>query len=174
MSGGPAAPRPAMRSHKRRIREIEQNPEILLEMEQEEADNKQPKHTATTAPGLQFSSGKCRLFVGRTAIENDTLLRRYAKGNDWWLHTRDYAGGYVFIRPPAGKSVPLEVLLDAGNLAIWFSKARNAGRADLYYTQVKYLKRIKSGKKGMVTPTQEKNLTVDLEEQRLQRLLGAR
>jgi predicted ribosome quality control (RQC) complex YloA/Tae2 family protein len=121
-------------------------------------------------PGLEFASGGFRILVGRNARENDELLRRATRGNDWWLHTRDYPGGYVFVKARSGKSIPLEVLLDAGNLALFFSKARSAGKADLYYTQVKYLRRAKDGPKGLVLPTQEKNLLVELDTERLNRL----
>jgi predicted ribosome quality control (RQC) complex YloA/Tae2 family protein len=123
-------------------------------------------------PGMEFRSMGFRILVGRTARENDELLRRHVKGNDVWLHVRDAAGAYVFVRHLPGKSVPLDVLLDAGNLAIYYSKARQAGQADLYYTYVKYLRRAKHGKLGLVIPTQEKNLSVKLEEERLQRLWG--
>lgn len=123
-------------------------------------------------PGLQFESGGFRILVGRTARENDELLRRYVRGNDYWLHTRDTPGGYVFIRSKPGKSVPLDVLLDAGTLAVWYSKSRSAGEADLFYTQVKHLRRAKHGKTGLVIPTQEKNLAVRMEDERLARLFG--
>ncbi len=121
-------------------------------------------------PGLEFESNGFRILVGRNARENDHLLRRAVRGNDWWLHTRDYPGGYVFVLNRPGKSVPLEALLDAGNLALFFSKARANGRADLYYTQVKYLRRAKHAPVGLVIPTQEKNLAVELDENRLSRL----
>ncbi|MDA3948766.1 MAG: NFACT family protein [Spirochaeta sp.] len=121
-------------------------------------------------PGIEFESGGFRIVVGRNARENDRLLRGRVRGNDWWLHTRDYAGGYVFIRARAGKSVPLEVLLDAGNLALFYSKGRANGKGDLYYTQVKYLRRAKDGPVGLVLPTQEKNLSVELDPERLRRL----
>lgn len=62
------------------------------------------------------------------------------------------------------------MLLDAGNLALFYSKARTGGRGELYYTQVKYLRRSKDGPLGLVLPTQEKNLSVTLEEDRLKRL----
>ncbi|MGE4583864.1 MAG: NFACT RNA binding domain-containing protein [Sphaerochaeta sp.] len=123
------------------------------------------------SPGLTIQSGAFTLMVGRNAKENDELLRHYVRGNDYWMHTRDYPGGYVFIKYNKGKSVPLEVLLDAANLAIVFSKAKKEGKADLYYTQVKHLRRAKGGKTGLVLPTQEKNLAVVLDEQRLARLL---
>lgn len=77
----------------------------------------------------------------------------------------------MFIKYLKGKTVPLEVLLDAGNLALVFSKAKKEGKADLYYTQVKYLRKPKGAKAGLVLPTQEKNLSVVLDEGRLARLL---
>ena len=125
-------------------------------------------------PGLQFTSGHFQILVGRTAKENDQLLRSWTRGNDYWLHARDYPGGYVFIKYIKGKTVPLETLLDAGTLALFFSKARPGGKGDLYYTQVKYLRRGKHGKLGTVLPTQEKNLYIELDQNRLDRLLGGR
>jgi predicted ribosome quality control (RQC) complex YloA/Tae2 family protein len=125
-------------------------------------------------PGLSFTSGDWLIMIGRDAAENDQLLRRHVKGNDLWLHVRDWAGSYVFIKNHPGKSVPLEVLLDAGNLALFYSKGRNNKKGDLYYTQVKFLRRAKNGPKGLVIPTQEKNLSITLEEARLKRLEAAR
>lgn len=122
------------------------------------------------APGLTFTSGIYTIHVGRTSKENDTLLREWTRGNDYWLHTRDYPGGYVIIKYIPGKTVPLETLLDAGNLAVYYSKARNSGRADLYYTQVKYLRRAKESKQGTVLPTHEKNLAITLDQKRLDAL----
>jgi len=95
------------------------------------------------------------------------------RGNDTWVHARDFPGAYVFIRAPAGKSVPLETLLDAAALALHFSKGRSSGRGDVYYTQVKHLRRAREGKPGLVIPTREKNLHVRLESTRLERLLGS-
>jgi predicted ribosome quality control (RQC) complex YloA/Tae2 family protein len=125
-------------------------------------------------PGLSFRRGDWLLIVGRDAAENDALLRRHVKGNDLWLHARDFPGSYVFIKQRPGKTVPLEVLLDAGNLAIFYSKGRNNGEGDLFYTAVKYLRRAKNGPKGLVIPTQEKNLHIKVDEKRLRELEGCR
>ena len=123
-----------------------------------------------THPGLSYCINDWYLLVGRDADENDELLRRHVRGADLWLHVRDWPGGYVFLKARAGKTVPLEILLDVGNLAVYHSKARKARTADLYYTQVKYLRRAKNGPKGTVLPTQEKNLCITLDEERLRRL----
>jgi predicted ribosome quality control (RQC) complex YloA/Tae2 family protein len=121
-------------------------------------------------PGLSFKRGQWLIIVGRDANENDELLRRHVKGNDLWLHARDYHGSYVFVKQRAGKTVPLDILLDAGNLAIFYSKGRNNAKGDLFYTQVKYLRRAKDGPKGLVIPTQEKNLHIKLDQERLRAL----
>ncbi len=149
----------------------EQDVQILEEWYKQEKQH-QSKAVVKDIPGLQFTSGPFMIYVGRTAKENDQLLRHNVRGSDWWLHTRDYAGGYVFIKVEKGKTVPLDTLLDAGNLAVHFSKGKNSRKADVYYTQVKYLRRAKDGPTGLVIPTQEKNLSVTAEPARLKRLLG--
>ncbi len=121
-------------------------------------------------PGIALERDGWTILVGRSAKENDELLRRHVRGNDLWLHARDWPGSYVFVKNRPGKSVPLGILLDAGTLALYYSKGRASGRGDLYYTRVKYLRRAKDGPKGLVLPTQEKNLHVILEEERLRSL----
>ena len=140
---------------------------LLCELER---GRSQAPSSTDASPGTEFDSHGFRIVVGRNAKENDKLFRGRVKGNDWWLHARDYAGGYVFIRNRPGKSVPLEVLLDAGNLALFYSKGRSNGKGDLYYTQVKNLRRAKDGPTGLVIPTREKNLQVELDPGRLKRL----
>ena len=151
---------------------LEEQDVQILEQWYEKEKQHQSKVVVKDIPGLQFASGSFMIYVGRTAKENDALLRRHVRGSDWWLHTRDYAGGYVFIKVEKGKSVPLDTLLDAGALAVHFSKGKNSQKADVYYTQVKYLRRAKDGPTGLVIPTQEKNLSVTAEPARLKRLLG--
>ena len=123
-----------------------------------------------THPGLDYTVNGWYILVGRDANENDELLRHHVRGDDLWLHVRDFPGGYVFVKPRKGKTVPLDILLDAANLAVYYSKARNAGKTDLYYTHVKYLRRAKNGPKGLVLPTQEKNLCIEPDKKRLARL----
>ena len=129
-----------------------------------------PSEAARRYPGLSLDRNGWLILIGRSAAENDGLLRRHVRGNDTWLHARDWPGAYVFIKNRPGKSIPLDILLDAGTLALYYSKARASGVADLYYTQVKYLRRAKNGPKGLVIPTQEKNLRVSLAPDRLREL----
>ena len=124
------------------------------------------------SPGLRLESEGFTILVGRTAKENDELLRKFVKGNDFWLHARDYPGAYIFIKFKPGFTVPLSVLTDAGSLALHFCKAKNISSGDLFYTRVKYLRRAKHGIMGTVIPTQEKNLFVKIDKRRIEELLG--
>ena len=158
---------------KERLKTIEtlQIPQLKEIAERGQTGEKQNQR-APHRPGLTFESQGFTILVGRNSRENDTLLRHHVRGNDTWLHARDHAGGYVFVRCQKSKSIPLPVLLDAGMLAVHYSKAKPNGRADLYYTQVKYLRRAKNGPQGLVLPTQEKNLHVEVDPQRIRELLG--
>lgn len=133
-------------------------------------DTKPKQQIQKKHPGLHYEIDGWTIIVGRNSSENDELLRHTVKGQDMWLHTRDYAGGYVFIKAKKNKTIPLEILLYAGNLAVYHSKARKNKQADLYYTQVKFLRRAKNGPKGLVLPTQEKNLFVKIDDEKLKRL----
>ena len=152
--------------------EAEKNPLVIHNTLRKQ--NKPRQQVEKRYPGLTFRKDGWILLVGRTAAENDELLRRHVKGLDLWLHTRDWSGGYVFIKNRSGKSIPLEILLDAGTLALFYSKGRKAGTADLYYTQVKHLRRAKNAPKGTVLPSNEKNLTVKLDDARLKQLEACR
>ena len=155
---------------------LEENPYIIektlrkkkLPLQQKRA--KQEKER----PGLTFYHENWILYVGRTAAENDELLRHHVRGMDMWLHVRDYSGGYVFIKNKNGKTVPLPVLIAAGNLAVFYSKARRNGQADLYYTAVKNLRRAKNAPKGTVLPANEKNLLIKLDQTILKQLEQSR
>ena len=148
----------------------EQNPvkiEQLLRRDTTPTQQKKKNH-----PGLDYTINGWYILVGRDANENDELLRHHVRGDDLWLHVRDFPGGYVFIKARKGKTVPLEILLDAANLAVHYSKARGDSKVDLYYTHVKYLRRAKNGPKGLVLPTQEKNLCVTPDKARLHQIFN--
>jgi predicted ribosome quality control (RQC) complex YloA/Tae2 family protein len=154
----------------------ETNPLVLVKLlkTSKEGAAGPPAAADKKRPGLSFRRKDWLIIVGRDAAENDALLRRHVKGNDLWLHARDFPGSYVFINQRPGKTVPLDILLDAGNLAIFYSKGRNNGEGDLFYTPVKYLRRAKNGPKGLVLPTQEKNLHVKVDEKRLKEMENCR
>ena len=141
-------------------------------MQKEMSRQSDRKHQDDGRPGVRLTIQGFDIIIGRNAKENDAILRHETRGSDIWMHTRDTSGAYVIIRSKKGKTVPLPVLLDAASLAIHYSKAKKNGKADLYYTEVKYLRRVKDGKTGLVIPTQERNLHAVLDEKRVKELLS--
>lgn len=138
---------------------------ILLALEKEKAKKKEKPRE-----GLTFYVENSCILVGRNAKENDKLLRSHVRGNDWWLHTRDTEGGFVFIKGGKGEYPKENVVKAAANLALYYSKSRKNGKASLYMTNVKNLRRIKNAKTGKVSVTHERNLFVTLDEKLIKEL----
>lgn len=109
-----------------------------------------------------FRIGDFTVLVGRSAKENEEILRR-ASPNDIWLHARGVPGAHVLIKN-GGRIVPEEVLLRAAELAAWFSKARGARKVEVSYTEARYLRKPKGSPAGMVALLREKVLVVSGEE----------
>jgi predicted ribosome quality control (RQC) complex YloA/Tae2 family protein len=113
------------------------------------------------------------ILCGKSNEQNDKLSLRVAAGNDLWFHVgQGYAGSHVVMRLPKGKTASLESLLDAGTVAIHFSKARGATTCDVDYTFAKHVRKPKGFPPGKVTITQNKTVRVRLEKDRLARLLA--
>jgi predicted ribosome quality control (RQC) complex YloA/Tae2 family protein len=63
--------------------------------------------------------------------------------------------------------------LDACELAVHFSKQKNASRADVHVVPIKQVKKPKGAKPGLVWVTGGRSLHLRREEKRLARLLEA-
>ena len=114
------------------------------------------------------------IYVGKNAKDNDNLSIRVARGNDWWFHVAGVQGSHVLVRldgKQQGLPLPQETLLDAATLAVYFSKARKATRADVHYTQAKNIRKAKKAPPGQVIVNNGKTLYVRVEQERLDRLL---
>lgn len=145
---------------------------LLLALEKELKAPSDIKSNEVTGVGLRKQSGKFTLLIGRNANENDEILRKHTRGSDTWVHTRDYPGGYVIIKAIKDKTIPLQTLLDAAQIAAHYSKGKGEKNIDLYYTEVKYLRRVKDGKKGLVIPTHERNLNINYDENKVKEILS--
>ncbi|MBU1240543.1 DUF814 domain-containing protein [Myxococcota bacterium] len=120
----------------------------------------------------QFSSeDNTPILVGRGAKENHLLTFRTARGNDHWFHARDLPGAHVII--PGVKQLTEALLLDGATLAFHFSDGRTQDRGDVIYTLRKYLRPVK-GAPGKVTVSQSKTICINIEPDRLRRLLDSK
>ncbi|HVR74672.1 MAG TPA: NFACT family protein [Planctomycetota bacterium] len=128
-------------------------------------------------PRRFLSADGIEILVGRNAKKNDELTFRMARGNDIFLHVSERPGAHVIVRSVPGKSVPLETLLDAAELALYYSlPERNRttlgarASATVDYAPVKHVKKPKGARAGLVLLAGRKTLRVSLEPERLERL----
>ncbi len=142
--------------------------------------NRRKKVDSQTQSALPYrtftaTNGSDRIMVGKTAVGNDQLTFRVARGRDIWLHIRDYEGPHVVIPIRGGDSTQVnhETLLDAATLAVHFSRTgRREGVADVIWTRCRNLRRYPGGTPGKVAVSEEKVIRVGIEESRLAALLG--
>ena len=107
------------------------------------------------------SSEGLTILVGRGNRQNDALTGKVAQSHDFWLHVAGYSGSHVVLRNPDRRSEPSEPsLLEAAQLAAYFSQARNAPRVEVHYTQKKFVTRPKGGKPGVVRLRRYKSIAV--------------
>jgi len=110
------------------------------------------------------SSDGFEILVGRTSKDNDHLTLKVAKPNDLWLHAADYGGSHVVVRNSTRKEIPHRTLIEAAQLAAWFSQAKKDPKVDVHYTERKFVSKPKGAKPGMVRLQRFKNITVQPNE----------
>ncbi len=110
------------------------------------------------------------ILVGRSKDENLELTFKHARGNDIWLHVRGRPGAHVVVPVGNGKSAPLETLLDAAALCIFYSGGEKWGKTEVDYAFKKHVKRIKDSSEASYT--NNKTLTIEPDAKRLKRLLS--
>ena len=103
--------------------------------------------------------GGHRILVGRSAADNDTLTFRHARGRDIWLHVVARPGAHVVV-PSTGEGLDPLVLEAAAQLALAHSGLKEGDTAEIAWTRVKYVRKLKGGAPGQVTYSQERNLFV--------------
>ena len=125
-------------------------------------DEKIKEKQKEPVPGARrfISSEGFEILVGRGAKDNDHLSFRIAKAQDLWLHAADYPGSHVIVRNPSRKEIPPKTMLEAAQLAAFYSQAKKEAKAAVNYTQQKNVSKIKGGAPGLVRISTFKTIMV--------------
>ena len=107
------------------------------------------------------SSDGFEILVGKKAVDNDFLTFRIAKSLDLWLHAADYPGSHVVIRIPNRKELPNKTLIEAAQLAAFYSDAREKPKAAVNYTTKKFVNKPKRSAPGLVSLASFKTILVE-------------
>jgi predicted ribosome quality control (RQC) complex YloA/Tae2 family protein len=117
-------------------------------------------------PGTRryLSSDGYEILVGRAARDNDHLTFKVARPNDLWLHAADYPGSHVVIRNSTRKEIPHRTIIEAAQLAAYFSDARKDAKVTVRYTPRKFLSKPKGAAPGLVRLSRFKSINVEPRE----------
>ena len=115
--------------------------------------------------------GGHEILVGRSNVDNAALTFRHARGRDVWLHVVGKPGAHVVIPSEASGPEPA-VLEAAAQLALAHSGYREGDTAEVAWTRVKYVRKVKGAAPGLVTYSQEKVMFVRRDRGALQGVEG--
>ena len=110
--------------------------------------------TFTTSDGWE-------VWVGRNQVDNDLITHRLSNPHDFWFHASGVPGSHVILRRPTRQAVPgHRTLIEAAEIAAWFSQGRKLSRVPVLYTERKFVSKPKCAKPGLAICTRERELLV--------------
>ena len=110
---------------------------------------------------LEFhSSSGVPILVGRSNTQNDELTLRTARKDEIWLHVQKQPGSHVILRTE-GREPDQRSLVEAAQLAAYYSRARDSQNVPVDWTRVRCVKKPSGARPGMVIYTNYSTLTVD-------------
>ena len=98
---------------------------------------------------IERESG-ARIFVGRNPRENIEVTFKIARPDDLWFHARGIPGSHVVLQTAPGEAPDDADLEAAANLAAQHSRARNAPRVEIDFTERKHVRKQRDAAPGMV------------------------
>lgn len=101
-------------------------------------------------PPLEFKTSQgLTVLVGRNNIQNDKLTFKTGRRGDIWLHAQKCPGSHVLLVAD-GKEVPDDAIVEAAEIAAYYSSAKDGTVVTVDYTDVKNIKKPNGAKPGFV------------------------
>lgn len=139
---------------------LEELKELQVELELEGPVSSEKRSRPISTGPRRYPADGFIVLVGRNGRQNDALIRQ-AHREEYWLHATDRPGAHVVIVSDQRGAVPPErVLLRAAQLAAYYSRGRGSTKVPVTYTRVKYLKKPKGARPGLVIVTREEGTLI--------------
>ena len=101
-------------------------------------------------PPLEFKTSQgLTVLVGRNNIQNDKLTFKVGRKGDMWLHAQKCPGSHVLLLSEGGE-IPDDAIVEAAEIAAYYSSAKDGTIVTVDYTDVKNIKKPNGGKPGFV------------------------
>ena len=100
------------------------------------------------------------VYVGRNNKQNDYIVSKLAKDEDYWFHTRLCAGSHILLRIQDNREPDEHVLFECCKLAREYSSALQPSKVGVIYTKAKNLRKPPAAPLGYVTYKNEREILV--------------
>ena len=143
-----------------RVEDIEEIREELREegyLKKQKFSAKHKNKPRIPEPETYVASDGTIIVVGKNNKQNEYATMKLAHRDDTWLHTKDIPGSHVIIR---AKEYSEQTLLEAAELAAYFSKSQNSSSVPVDYTKIRHVKKPNGAKPGYVTYDNQKTIYV--------------
>ncbi len=107
------------------------------------------------------------ILVGKNSLQNDRITSD-ARGDETWLHAKDMPGSHVIIRKEG--EIPDSTLLEAAQLAAYYSRGRQSAGVPIDYTLRKYVKKPGGSPAGFVIYTNQRTLYITVSESDIKKI----
>ncbi|MGB3589567.1 MAG: NFACT RNA binding domain-containing protein [Tunicatimonas sp.] len=114
-----------------------------------------------TFPFRVFNLDGYAVWVGKSAKNNDELIRNYAHKDDLWLHAKDVTGSHIIIKQQGNQPPPPYVVEQAAQIAAHYSKRKSDSLCPVIVTPRKYVRKSKNLPPGAVIVDREEVLMVE-------------
>ncbi len=102
-----------------------------------------------------------KLLIGKNSTGNEMITFKIARPWDLWFHVKDIPGSHVILMKEKDEKVSREEIELSASAAVFYSKARNSGKAKVDYVEIKNLKKPPKSKVGFVIYRGEKSILID-------------
>lgn len=103
-----------------------------------------------TLPPLEFKTSQgFTVLVGRNNVQNDKLTFKTGRKGDIWLHAQKCPGSHTLLLSD-GREIPDDAIVEAAEIAAYYSSARSSTLVTVDYTDVKNIKKPNGAKPGFV------------------------
>lgn len=98
-----------------------------------------------------------KVFIGRNNKQNDYIVSKLSKDEDYWFHTHGCAGSHILLKCAQPSD---EIIYECAKLAKEHSSAKNTSKIGVIYTKRKNLKKPPKTPLGYVTYKNEEEIIV--------------
>ena len=131
--------------------------DIKIELGAEDNKKKKQKQEKTSVEKIQIKGFD--VYIGKNNKQNDYIVSKLAKDEDFWFHTRLCAGSHVLLKINAAEPGE-DVIFECCKIARKYSSASQPSKVGVIYTRAKNLRKPPSAPLGYVTYKNEKEVLI--------------